>query len=79
MVTEPENLIKEAPYAKERVLIADLKEELRHGRRCQVYATYTGEKDVTLRLETVLRQDGIHVAVLRSSPPINERIGTTGS
>jgi len=50
LVTEPENLTREALYAKERALIADVKEELRQGRRCQVYATYTGEKDVTLRL-----------------------------
>jgi superfamily II DNA or RNA helicase len=73
LVTEPENLTREALYAKERALIADLKEELRQGRRCQVYATYTGEKDVTLRLETVLLQEGIRVAVLRSSVPTDKR------
>ena len=73
LVTEPENLTRDALYAKERALIADVKEELRQGRRCQVYATYTGEKDVTLRLETVLRQDGIRVAVLRSSVPTDKR------
>jgi len=66
LVTEPANLTREALYAKERALIADVKEELRQGRRCQVYATYTGEKDVTLRLEAVLRQEGIRVAILRS-------------
>jgi hypothetical protein len=49
LVTEPENLTKDALYAKERALIADIKDELREGRRCQIYATYTGEKDVTLR------------------------------
>jgi hypothetical protein len=54
LVATPENLSREALYAKERALIADIKEELRQGRRCQVYATYTGEKDVTQRLETVL-------------------------
>jgi len=73
LVTEPENLAREALYAKERALISDVKEELRQGRRCQVYATYTGEKDVTLRLETVLRQEGIRVAVLRSSVPTDKR------
>jgi len=46
---------------------------LRQGRRCQVYATYTGEKDVTLRLETILRQAGFRVAVLRSSVPTEKR------
>jgi hypothetical protein len=58
LVTVPENLTREALYAKERALIADVKEELRQGRRCQVYATYTGEKDVTERLEAVLGQEG---------------------
>ena len=54
-------------------MIADVKEELRQGRRCQVYATYTGEKDVTLRLETVLRQEGMRVAILRSSVSTDKR------
>ena len=73
LVTEPQNLTREVLYAKERALIADIKEELRHGRRCQVYATYTGEKDVTLRLEAALRQAGFRVAVLRSSVATDKR------
>ena len=73
LVTEPKNLTRDALYAKERALIADLKDELREGRRCQIYATYTGEKDVTLRLETVLRQEGIRIAILRSSVPTDKR------
>jgi hypothetical protein len=67
LVTTPQNLKEDGLYAKERALIADVREELWQGRRCQVYATYTGKKDVTLRLETVLRQAGFRVAVLRSS------------
>jgi len=63
-VTTPQNLKEDDLYAKERALIADAKEEC--GRAAlQVYATYTGEKDVTLRLESVLRQAGFRVAVLR--------------
>jgi hypothetical protein len=73
LVTEPENFTREVLYTKERALIADVKEELRQGRRCQVYATYTGEKDVTLRLEAVLRQEGIRVAVLLSSVATDKR------
>jgi hypothetical protein len=38
-----------------------------------VYATFTGEKDVNLRLEYVLRQAGFRVAVLRSSVPTDKR------
>jgi len=73
VVTEPENLSRETFYAKERALIADVREELRQGRRCQIYATYTGEKDVTERLETVLQREGMRVAVLRSSVPTDKR------
>ena len=73
LVTTPQNLKEDGLYAKERALIADVREELRQGRRCQVYATYTGEKDVTLRLETVLRQAGFRVAVLRSSVATDKR------
>src|SRR6202790_175713 len=54
LVTTPENLSQDVLYAKEREVIADVKEELRQGRRCQIYATFTGDKDVTLRLETGL-------------------------
>jgi len=73
LVTEPENLTREALYAKEHALIADIKDELRQGRRCQVYATYTGEKDVTMRLQTVLEREGIRTAVLRSSVATDKR------
>jgi hypothetical protein len=73
LVTTPQNLAEDRFYAKERALIADVREELRQGRRCQVYATYTGEKDVTLRLDTVLRQAGFRVAVLRSSVATDKR------
>jgi hypothetical protein len=73
LVTTPRNLKEDGLYAKEHALIADVREELRQGRRCQVYATYTGEKDVTQRLETVLRQAGFRVAVLRSSVATDKR------
>jgi hypothetical protein len=73
LVTDPENLTRDTLYAKERALIADVKDELRQGRRCQVYATYTGEKDVTLRLQTVLEREGIRTAVLRSSVATDKR------
>jgi hypothetical protein len=73
LVTTPKNLKEDGLYAKERALVADIREELRQGRRCQVYATYTGEKDVTLRLETVLCQAGFRVALLRSSVATDKR------
>jgi hypothetical protein len=73
LVTRPQNLKEDGLYAKERALIVDVREEIRQGRRCQVYATYTGEKDVTLRLESVLTQAGFRVAVLRSSVATDKR------
>jgi len=73
LAATPVNLSEDRLFAKERALISDVSEELRQGRRCQIYATYTGEKDVTLRLETILRQAGFRVVVLRSSVPTEKR------
>jgi hypothetical protein len=72
-VTRPEELSSQLVYRKEATLIADIREELRQGRRCQVYATYTGEKDVNARLEQVLTQAGFRVVVLRASVPTHKR------
>jgi hypothetical protein len=72
-VTQPQELARNLVYSKEAALVADIKEELRQGRRCQVYATYTGEKDVNARLENVLSAAGFRVAVLRASVPTNKR------
>jgi hypothetical protein len=66
-VTEAPDLPKNFAYPKERRLIEDIRKELRQGRRCQVYATFTGEFDVAARLESVLRGAGMRVAVLRPS------------
>ena len=80
LVTEPENLTREALYAKERALIADVKEELRLGRRCQIYPP--------IRAKGTSRFDsrpccGRRVSGSRSYArlfqPTSERIGTTGS
>jgi hypothetical protein len=69
LVTTAPDLPEEELYSKERKLIEDIREELRQGRRCQVFATFTGEHDVPERLERVLRQAGFRVAVLRASVP----------
>jgi len=73
LVARPRELARNALYSKETTLIEDIREELRQGRRCQVYATYTGEKDVNARLEQVLSAAGLRVAVLRSSVPTQKR------
>jgi hypothetical protein len=72
-VARPEELAQEAVYAKEKALIDDIREELRQGRRCQVYATFTGERDVNGRLEKILSAAGFRVAVLRASVPTHKR------
>jgi hypothetical protein len=80
LVTAAPDLSKDVVYPKERRLIEDIRAELRHGRRCQVYATFTGEFDVAARLETVLRSAGFRVVVLRSRSLLcNAKSGTSGS
>lgn len=72
-IATPQSLSKKKLYAKEQALIDDIKSELAEGRRVQVYATYTGEHDVTARLRDVLEQAGFRVAVLKSSVPTERR------
>ena len=73
LVASPRELPRDSHCPKETALIEDIREELRQGRRCQVYATYTGEKDVNARLEHVLSAAGLRVAVLRASVPTQKR------
>lgn len=73
LVTRAPDLPREVVYPKEQTLIDDIRAELREGRRCQVYATFTQEHDVPERLETVLRQAGFRVSVLRSTVTPLER------
>lgn len=72
-VCDPPHLSKKSTYAKERALLEDIKKELAEGRKCQVFATFTGEHDVTLRLKQVLEKAGIRVAVMKSSVPTDMR------
>jgi hypothetical protein len=73
LVTAAPDLSKDVVYPKERRLIEEIRAELRHGRRCQVYATSTGEFDVAARLEAMLRGAGFRVSVLRSAVPTLQR------
>jgi SNF2 family DNA or RNA helicase len=73
LVARPRELPRNSLYPKETALIEDIRGELRQGRRCQVYATYTGEKDVNARMEHVLSAAGLRVAVLRASVPTQKR------
>ena len=72
-VAEPANLDEDLIYPKERELINDIRLELAEGRKCQVFATYTGKHDVVGRLSKVLSGAGFRVAVLRSTVPTDKR------
>ena len=60
-------------FPKEERLIEDVRANLSEGRRCQVFATFTHEHDVVARLESVLRNAGFRVAVLRPTVPTEKR------
>jgi len=73
LIAQPKDLSKDRLYAKERRLIDEIKQELAEGRRCQVYAVYTGKHDVTARLKQVLTEAGIEVAVLKAQVATHRR------
>jgi hypothetical protein len=58
---------------KERRLIELVKAEVNAGRRCHSYAVYTQKRDVTRRLERILAQQGLRVAVLTADVPPEKR------
>ncbi len=72
-ICDPDDLDQAQTFAKEQVLLDDIRKEIAEGRRVQVYATFTGEHDVNLRLRTVLERAGLRVAVLRSTVPTDAR------
>ncbi len=73
VIAETQDLPVEQLYSKERKLIAEIKEELAEGRRCQVFAVYTQKHDVTARLHRILSNEGIRTAVLRASVDTSKR------
>jgi Helicase conserved C-terminal domain len=75
LIAETQDLDEERVYAKERRLVDEVKAELGRGRRCQIYAVYTQKRDVTKRLERILSNAGIRVAVLTTEVPPEAREG----
>jgi len=67
LIANPEDLPEQFAYSKERRLVEEVKKELAEGRRCQVFAVYSQKRDVTSRLERIVRQEGISCAVMRSN------------
>src|SRR6202046_562816 len=73
VIAEPRDLPEDNIYSKERRLIEEIKKEQLEGRRCQVFAVYTQKHDVTARLQRILSNEGIRIAVLRSSVETSKR------
>jgi hypothetical protein len=73
LIAEPADLDENFLYAKERRLIELVQEEIKNYRGIQIYATYTQKRDVTRRLERILSQAGIRVAVLTTQTPPEQR------
>jgi hypothetical protein len=75
LIAETPDLNEDYVYAKERRLVEEVKAELARGRRCQIYAVYTQKRDVTRRLERILTNEGVRVAVLTTEVPPEAREG----
>jgi superfamily II DNA or RNA helicase len=73
VIADTRDLPEDRLYSKERRLIEEIKKELAEGRRCQVFAVYTQKHDVTARLHRILSNEGIRMAVLRSSVDTSKR------
>ncbi|MGV4658949.1 helicase-related protein [Burkholderia pseudomallei] len=58
---------------KERELIDICRQEKAVGRKILVYSVYSGTRDTTSRLKTLLEQEGFKVAVLRASVDASRR------
>jgi hypothetical protein len=75
LIAQTPDLSEDHVYAKERRLVEEVKAELTHGRRCQIYAVYTQKRDVTRRLERILTNEGIRVALLTTDVAPEAREG----
>ena len=73
IIAEPADLDQAFIYAKERRLIEEIKSELAIGRKVQVFAVYTRKRDVTRRLQNLLRNEGIRAEVLTAEVPPEQR------
>jgi hypothetical protein len=75
LIAQTPDLSEDQVYAKERRLVEEVKAEVARGRRCQIYAVYTQKRDVTRRLECILTNEGVRIAVLTTDVPPESREG----
>lgn len=73
VIAKTEDLPQQLAYAKERRLVEEVKKELAQGRKCQIFAVYTQKRDVTSRLERILKDEGISCAIMRSNVETSKR------
>ncbi|HTT20314.1 MAG TPA: helicase-related protein [Terriglobales bacterium] len=73
LIASTEDLDENILQAKEQRLLYEVKAELGRGNRCHIYAVYTRKRDVTRRLERILCNEGISVAVLSADVPTDKR------
>jgi hypothetical protein len=73
IISQPPDLDENFVYAKERRLIQEIKSELAQGRNVQVFAVYTQKRDVTRRLQELIRKEGIRAEVLTAETPPEQR------
>ncbi len=77
---ESEDLLVQVPplseerlYPKEQALVDLVAAERLAGRRVLVYATHTGTRDITERMESILERHGFNVAVMKADAVPPER------
>ncbi len=73
LIADPPDLDETTQYAKERRLLEEVQRELAKGRKVQIYAVYTQIRDVTRRLQSILREAGIRAEVLTAETPPEQR------
>ena len=66
-------LSEERLYPKEQALVDLVAAERLAGRRVLVYATHTGTRDITERMESILERHGFSVAVMKADAVSPER------
>ena len=66
-------LSEERLYPKEKALIDMVAAEWMEGRRVLVYATHTGTRDITERMDDMLTRHGFRVAVMKADAVAPER------
>ena len=66
-------LSEEKLYPKEKALVDLVAAERLEGRRVLVYATHTGTRDITARMEDILTRHGFNVAVMKADAVAPDR------